>query len=74
MTIGIPVPPLTLRLDDVGGGVIYIGEAAVGTGESDAEWRIKRLTEVGADMDIKWADGTHGFSKAWSSRLGYAYS
>jgi hypothetical protein len=65
---------LAIRLDDVGGGVQYIGEADPGTTTSSALWRIKRLTEVGSELEILWADGDTFFDNIWDSRLGLSYS
>ena len=67
-------PPLSRRTDFVTDSLIYIGEAAPGTAESAAEWRIKRLTIAGDDdVTEEWAGGTGTFDKAWSNRAGYSY-
>jgi hypothetical protein len=63
-----------LRLDDVGGGVSYIGEADPGTSLASALWRIKRITDVGKDTSIDWADGNGNFDNVWNNRLALAYS
>jgi hypothetical protein len=67
-------PGLALQLDDVGAGVVYIGEALPGSTTSSASWRIKRLTETGADLSIEWAGGTADFDKIWDNRLALSYS
>lgn len=69
-----PPEPLAVRLDDVGGGISYVGEADPGTTSSSALWRIKRLTETGPDVVVEWADGTNAFTKEWDERLTYTYS
>ena len=63
-----------MRLDDVGGGVTYIGEAIPGTALSAATWRIKRMTEVDPDLTIEWADGNHAFDNVWNNRASLSYS
>ena len=45
------------ELDDVGGGVSFLGQAVPGTATSAALWRIKRITETGPDIEIIFADG-----------------
>jgi len=61
------------RLDDAGAGVSYIGKAAPGALDNAAVWKIIRLTETGADLDTKFADGTAAYSKVWDSRASYTY-
>jgi hypothetical protein len=63
-----------LRLDSVGGGVTYIGEASPSSAEGDAVWRIKRMDETGPDLDIVWADGNASFDNVWTDRAGLSYS
>lgn len=62
------------RIDDAGSGVTYVGEAAAGSGAASSVWRIKRITETGADAVIEWAGGVATFTKVWNSRAGYSYS
>ena len=66
--------PRATRVDDAGSGVTYIGEADAGTSEASASWRIKRITEVGADISIDWADGDTDFDNVWANRIGLSYS
>lgn len=66
--------PYAMRVDEVSGGVTYIGEADPGEAGSDASWRIKRLTETGPDIVIAWADGNANFDNVWDDRLGLTYS
>lgn len=55
----------------------YIGEAAPGTAQSAATWRIRRrrITQAGNEVDVseKYADGVATFTKVWDDRLGYTY-
>lgn len=83
--VGIPGPPgppgpatgetmpYAKRTDFVGDDVIYKGEAEPGSSESDAVWRISKITFVDEDATEQWAEGNASFDKVWSSRLGYNY-
>lgn len=73
-TKGTDSAQFTLRLDDVGAGITYIGEANPSSAESAAVWRIKRLDETGPDLDILWADGNASFDNVWSDRAILSYS
>lgn len=63
------------RIDFISDSVLYRGEAAVGSSESSAVWRIRKIT-IANDNDISetWADGTANFSKVWADRLTYTYN
>ena len=60
-----------LRYDE-GATYTYIGEAAAGSAESSAVWRIKRLTN--ASNAIVWADGNTGFDNVWDDRASLSFS
>jgi len=65
------------RVDFIGDNLIYRAEAAAGTLNSQALWRIRRLTiNPLSDDDIttEWADGVSTFTKVWDDRLGLGYS
>lgn len=66
-------PGLSLELDSVGGGVLYVGEAEAGAASSAAAWRIKRVTLTGADVSVKWADGDALFNNVWDDRASLSY-
>lgn len=68
------VLPFATELDDVGGGVTYVGSADPGTATSAASWRIKRITETGADISIEFADGDAFFDNVWDNRASLSYS
>ena len=61
------------KLIDVEGNYTYIGEATPGTATNSATWRIKRVEQVGSDINILWANGTSEFDKTWDDRLTYTY-
>ena len=67
-------PAYTIRLDDVGGGVSYVGEADPGANPALPVWRIKKIVEVGDDITITWADGDDDFDNIWNNRLALVYS
>ena len=62
-----------LRLDEVSPTLSYVGEAAPGTTDGEAKWRIKRLDTSGADLDIKWANGAADFVHIWNNRATLTY-
>jgi hypothetical protein len=62
------------RLVDTEGDFIYIGEAEPGTARDAATWRIKRVYEIGDDVEIIWADNTADFVKTWDDRATYEYN
>jgi len=61
-------------VDDVGGGVTYVGEANPGTATYTNTWRIRQITEVGADVSVLWADGNDNFDNIWDNRASLVYS
>lgn len=64
---------LALRVDEASATVTYIGEASPGTNESEAAWRIKRITDTGPVV-IEWAAGAANFNQIWSNRSSLSYS
>jgi hypothetical protein len=62
------------KLIDVDGNYTYIGEAVPGSAPGASVWRIKRVEQVGADINILWAGGSADFNKIWNNRLTYTYS
>lgn len=62
------------KLIDVDGNFTYIGEAVPGSAPGASVWRIKRVEQVGADINILWASGSSDFNKSWNNRLTYTYS
>lgn len=63
------------RTDFADSTTIYKAEAAPGTPESSALWRIRKLI-IASDDDVTelWAGGTANFDKQWSLRATYTYS
>ncbi len=64
----------SIRVDDATSTVTYVGDAAIGVGESDATWRIKKLETVGTVLKITWADGNERYDNVWADRASLTYS
>lgn len=63
------------RIDFISDSVLYKGEAAVGSSESSAAWRIRKVViEQDGDVSETWAAGTAAFDKTWNLRASYVYS
>ena len=62
-----------LELDEVG-SITYVGEALPGAATSAPSWRVKRITEVGPDLTIEWADGDSLLNNVWDDHLTLTYS
>lgn len=62
-----------LRFDDSANPILYLGEAAPGTTDSQALWRIQRIT-TGAGVTIEWADGNDYFDNVWDDRAALSYA
>ena len=63
------------RVDFTSDTVLYKAEAAVGSLESAAVWRIRKIV-LGTDGDVTetWAGGNASFDKIWDNRLSLSYS
>ena len=46
----------------------YFGWAAINTATSAASWKIMRITYVGNDFTIEWADGNALYDNIWNNR------
>lgn len=55
-------------------GYTYVGEADPGSNRANPIWRIKRVYEVGDDLEIIWADNSADFDKIWDDRATYEYN
>ena len=65
-----------VQVDDVGGGVTYVGKATPGTVTSVATWQIMRVTESGTPTDtaVEWAGGSAAFDNIYDNRAALSYS
>jgi len=74
---GGEAPPVTTRLDAVGGvpDVTYVGTADPGSLTSAAVWQIKKITEqLDGDITILFADGDDLYDNVWDDHLTLSYS
>ena len=63
------------RVDFVSDNLLYRGEAAVGSADSEAVWRIRKIVIAGdGDITETWAGGNAAFDKSWDNRLNEVYS
>ena len=62
------------RVDFVSDSELYKAEAAVGSLENSAVWRIRKIV-LSADGDVTetWAAGSADFTKQWNLRTSYTY-
>ena len=65
---------LSRRVDTVTDDLMYVGEAPSGASESDAVWRIKRITFSGDDITIVWPQGNASFAFIWANRAALVYA
>lgn len=61
------------RVDDLT-STMYIGLAAIGSGEGASVWQIKRVTFSGSLILEQWADGDSNFNNVWTNRASLTYS
>lgn len=65
----------TTRVDFVGETVIYRGEAAPGSDEAAAVWRIRKITFApDGDVSTVYANGSAEFAHVWADRATEIYS
>ena len=62
------------RFDEADATTSYVGEAAAGSSEGSAVWRIQRIVSSGADLTITFADGNTNFDNVWTNRASLSYS
>lgn len=66
----------TIEYDDdiAGSNVEYFGWASFfGATETQAAWRIMRITYSGTDFIVQWADGDQDFDNSWQDRATLTY-
>jgi len=68
-------PSQNTKIDDTTTpGVIYIGNAEIGSVGSDATWQIKKLDTNTLALDKTWADGNDNADNVWDDRASLSYS
>jgi hypothetical protein len=63
----------TTRVDKPSDTIIYVGDAEVGSDESDAVWRIQKIDKTNP-LSIKFADGNASFDNVWTNRASLTYT
>lgn len=61
------------RVDFVGEDIIYKGQAAVGSSESAAVWRIHKMI-LGTDGDVSKQWASSAFDQVWANRASLSYT
>lgn len=62
------------RTDFITDELLYRGEAAPGSIESDPVWRIRKIAiSLDGDVSEEWADGNANFDNVWADRLALIY-
>ena len=64
----------TVRIDEASDTVIYKGNAPVGTSDSSSQWKIQKITIVGAITKIEYADGNTNYDNSWDNRASLTYN
>ena len=64
---------LISNIDSPDQNTTYIGVAVVGTTDDDPSWKITRIVLDGNITKTRFADGSVGFNKRWTERVGYGY-
>lgn len=62
------------RVDEASSTVTYFGFATVGSSESSAVWKIKRLSVSGSITKLEYCDGNTSYDNSWSNRASLSYS
>lgn len=74
----LPVPDdstYARRVEIVSENLSYRAEAAPGSDDASAVWRVRRITiDTDGTPHVMWADGSDAFDHAWSARAGYSYA
>ena len=65
--------PQAQRIDNLT-TTVYVGNAPIGTLDSQAMWSIKRLTFSGNLVITEWANGNDANTNIWTNRASLSYS
>lgn len=63
-----------LRLDQADAATLYVGYAVPGTTDSEASWRIMKITTTGTVDVIEYANGNSSYNAIWNDRASLIYS
>ena len=68
-------PKLAVVYEPVSSSIAYLGQSAIGTLASSAEWLIMRITySVTGGVTVEFADGDSEFDNIWADRASLTYS
>lgn len=60
-------------VDEVSSTEYYIGTSKSFSSQNSANWRIKRIWQVGSVWKMGYANGDQGFGFVWDDRFTYIY-
>lgn len=61
-------------IDDAGGGVTYVGEAAQGAAQNSASWRILKVSTATGDSTIQLSPNYATMADNWTNRASLTYT
>ncbi len=61
------------RIDEVSLSVTYIGKAKIGAVTDEAVWQIERMSTVGTQTILQWANNSSKFNCVWDDRADLTY-
>ena len=70
-TINTTLSDKSFRFDNTIATTLYLGEAVIGSSDSSAVWKIKRIDISGTLISIKYASNT--YDQIWNSRASLTY-
>lgn len=72
--VQIVEPDLIQNVDEPDDTTTYIGYARPGTLDSEAKWKIKKISVVGTVTKTRLANGVRDFNQVWDNRASLSYS
>lgn len=69
----VSLDDVIMREDSGDANIIYIGEAATGSSQAGALWKITKL-DVNTLLDVTYADGNDNYDNVWNNRESLSYS
>jgi len=68
------VDGFSVKVEELAGGITYVGKAEVGSLSSNPVWKIMKITESSGTTDVEYADGNDYFDNIWDNRASLNYS
>lgn len=63
----------TMLVDEMSSTEYYIGTSDNSSDSAAANWKIKRIWQIGSVWKFGFPDGNQEFKWIWNDRLGYTY-